>query len=82
MDVSGAPEATKTLHSPHAARTSQTCQVVVGGAFLRERVTRQPSRDHRRVAMITAPNGGTVPMIADGRPDIPDTLPRDLLIIG
>jgi hypothetical protein len=26
--------------------------------------------------MITAPNGGKVPMIADGGPDIPDMPPR------
>jgi hypothetical protein len=32
--------------------------------------------------MINVASGGKVPMIADGEPDIPDTLPRDLLIIG
>jgi hypothetical protein len=32
--------------------------------------------------MITAPNGGKLPMIADGRSDIPDLLPGGLLIIG
>jgi hypothetical protein len=32
--------------------------------------------------MINAPNGGKVPMIADGGPDIPDLRPGGLSIIG
>jgi hypothetical protein len=32
--------------------------------------------------MINAASGGKAPMIADGRPDIPDMLRRALLIAG